>query len=181
MRTLLIATTLLTCGLLLGGCPDENLNDDAGVTLFDVNLIRNDDGLTVQQQREELVALGLTPRIVNALLQDERLGNQYGGDLRSAYEKIAGDDFTALTPDEVQIYVDAASAADEDDELDVELADDEAQTIVSFLTANNLNSSEELAEYLDDSGGSVPANIPDDVLELAFIEFDPDLLLPELP
>jgi len=165
--------------LMIAGCPPEDYDAVAPATLAEIDLIRNDADLTVQEQRTQLEALGLSPLLVNALLQDQRLGNQYGGDLRTAYGKIVEPDLSGLTPDEIQIFGDEASALD--DELEVALTDEEAQAMVIFFDQYHLSTPAELDTFLAESPGSVPGKIPDGVLQALFVDFDPSLLLPSLP
>ncbi len=176
------ALVLLTGLTLLGACvPPEHFENAASATLQDIDPIRNDTKLTVQQKRGKLAALGLDPLTINALLQSERLGNQFGGDLRTAYNKITGGQMTALTADEVQIYGDEASALDANDQLNVTLTDEEAQAIVTFLITNNLDTRTALGAFVDNANNIVPATIPDGVLKALFVDFDPTRLLPKLP
>lgn len=180
MRTTAAFLVLGAAALLVCGCPREDFPAAAPVTLEEIDPIRNDPGLTVQEKRARLEELGLAPLTINALLRGERLGNQFGGDLRTAYAKVTAPDFQALTPDEIQIYGDAASQLDSADDLNVTLTDDQAQKIVEFFFRQDISSAEQLEAYLD-AGGSVPAAIPAGVLEDLFVAFDPARLLPELP
>ena len=165
---------------LLGGCIGP-LADSMPLTRADIDEITGDDTLTPQEQRAALAALGLSPAVINAILTDVRLGNQYGGDLRTAYEKIVNGHMDELTPDEVQIFGDEAS--DLDDTLDYTLEDDEAQAIVSFFVAQEIATKDDLLDFLDDplSALSTPSDVPEGVLNDLFIDFDTDLLIDELP
>jgi len=152
----------------------------------DIQAIRNDSDLTPQEKRAGLEALGLSPLIINGILIEERTGNQYGGDLRTAYNKITGGQFDELTPDEVQILADTATDLDDDvdaiDGLD-ELTDAQAQTIVTFFQSNDITSKEDLIVFLEDplNVAMIPSDIPDGALDALFVEFDTDLLIDELP
>ncbi|MBN2446125.1 MAG: hypothetical protein JXO22_05345 [Phycisphaerae bacterium] len=68
----------------------------------------------------------------------ERLTNQGGGDLLTAGAKIATNQLTSLTADEVQIIGDFINP--QLPNVDLTLTDDEAAAIVEFLQVNNLNS-----------------------------------------
>lgn len=163
----------------LGGCPPELYPTLAPTTLEEANEIINDADLTRQERRDELAALGFSQRTINALLSADRFANQYGGDPRSAYEKVTAPDYTRLTPDEVQFFnADAVSvSADYSTEVD----DVAAQAIVDLFREYDLDSPEELEAFLDDESNRVPTTIPEGVLEFLFVELDPDLVLPRLP
>jgi hypothetical protein len=178
MRTRMLVVGL---GLLaaLGGCPPEDYDTLVGPTLEDVDRVRNDADLDAPAKRAALADLGLTPATINTLLVGERLGNQYGGDLRTAYEKVTNGQFAALTPDEVQVFGDGAS--DVVDDLDIALTDGEALDIVTLFREQGINAPDELQVYLEDPNTVVPSDIPDDVLAPLFIDFDPTQLLPNLP
>ena len=167
--------------LLVVGCPSENYDSLVPTTVADIDLIRNDANLAPQEKRTLLAELGVSPSTINGLLLTERLGNQYGGDLRTAYTKVIAPDFLDLTPDEIQVYGDEASVANREGTLNVNLTDGEAQAIVMFFEANNISSPTELEAFLNDTANSVPGDIPDGVLRELFIDFDPSLLLPRLP
>lgn len=171
---------VLLMGLALSGClPPEQFESAAPATLSEIDPIRDNEDLTPQQMRSQLEELGLSPPTINALLKDERLGNQFGGDLRTAYTKVTAPSFTKLTPDEIQVYGDEASSVDE--ELNVSLTDEEAQAIVTLFQANDLSSPEKLEAFLNNPSNTVPSEIPDGVLSALFLDFDAALLLPRLP
>ncbi len=178
MRTIPAVLLVLGICLGLGGCPPENFDNVLPITQGDVNRILNREGLSAQEMRAELATFGVSPRTINALLADERLGNQYGGDLRSAYTQVVEPDLTALTPDEVQIYGDEASAVDEADDLDVTLSDAEAQAVVDFFVSNNLSSPADVEQELQNGE---PAGVPDGMIRALFVDFDSSVLLPRLP
>lgn len=174
-------TALLVVGAvgLLGGCPPEEYPTLGPATLEEVTVIIEDADLTPQERRDELAALGFTSAAIDALLSAEPLGNQGGGDARSAYEKVVAPDFTALTPDEIQHFNTEAVAVADD--YSTELADRAAQAIADLFDEFDLDSPEELEAFLDAEPDSIPTTIPDGVLEFVFIEFDADLILPRLP
>jgi hypothetical protein len=172
---------LLWTAMLLGGCPAESFLNKVPATQQEINLIVKDTALTPQDQRIQLEALGLSDSTINALLSGQQLGNQFGGDPRTAYNKVAGAEFTQLTPDEVQIYGRQASAADPNHQLSVNLTDSEAQAVVDFFHDFNISSKDALAAWLDTPGNTPPSTIPTGVLRALFVDFDPKLVLPNLP
>ncbi len=174
-----LGLTVLLAAALLGGCPPEEFGHALPTTLTDVTRIVDDTTLTDQEKRVQLEGLGLSPSTINAFLQAQRTGNQFGGDLRSAYDKVVGNRLTALTPDEVQIYGDEAGAADKT--LTATLNDEQAQAVVTFFSDFGISSRDELTAFLDTPGQTVPSLIPDGVLRALFVNFDSDLLLPRLP
>ncbi|MEW6250401.1 MAG: hypothetical protein AB1716_07125 [Planctomycetota bacterium] len=167
--------------ILLTGCPPENYPNVVGTTISEVDRVRNDEDLTPQQKRDSLAQQGFAPTTINALLSTERLANQFGGDLRTAYVKVTGGQLLDMTPDEVQIYGDEASGVTDTDQLDVVIEDAEAQAIVTLFQQNRIRTPEDLSDFLANPDSVIPSDIPPDVLRPLFIEFDPDLLLPELP
>jgi hypothetical protein len=182
---------MLRCGLwLLGcvtlllvvGCPAEDYQNAVSTTLDAINRIRNDTSLTAQEMRTQLADLGLDSSTINALLKSQRLGNQFGGDLRTAYEKVVGGQLSSLTPDEVQIYGDEATTVVNDSTtLSVAYTDTEAQAVLDFFVQNQINTVQELSAYLNDSSNTVPATIPSGTLQGLFVDFDPSKLLSVLP
>jgi hypothetical protein len=163
----------------VAGCEPSVFPAGAGPSLNAVEQIRDDSDLTVVEKRTELALLGLDDVTINAILVDERTGNQFGGDLRTAYDKVVGQRLDTLTPDEVQVYADAASEASED--FDHTVSDSEAAAVVRLLSDNDLRTSGDLNVYLADNANSVPSAIPENLLQDVFLDFDPDLLLDELP
>ena len=171
---------IATLALLLGAC-DVQLRNAFPATLKDVDEIRDNSSLTAQEKRTALVALGFSPTVINALLTDERTANQYGGDLRSAYDKVKGERFTELTPDEVQLYGDGAG--DVDDGISFTLTDEQAQAIVDFFQNNSVAIRNELIAFLEDpiKAATISSKIPANALNDLFVDFDPDALLESLP
>jgi len=183
VRYLVSFSLCLLVVTLPGGCPAENYENRAAATLDQINRIATNSSLSVQERRARLRNLGLSDSTINAFLRTERLGNQFGGDLRTAYTKLVESRFTELTPDEVQIFGDQASLADTTGQLSVRLNDDEAQAVVDFFRDNGLNSKDALKAWLDVTGNEPPDTIPDaaDTLRGLFVDFDLSLLLPRLP
>ncbi len=179
VNTLLHAVLLVSAVGLLVGCPPEHFPDAVPPTIPDIARISQDASLSVQEKRAQLEALGLSPLTVNVILRGERLGNQLGGDLRTAYEKVVGDRLTELTPDEVQFYGDGARTVDST--LSTQFGDATAQEIVSFLQKYDLRNRTQLGVFLGQHPELVPTAIPDGVLKALFVDFDPDRLLSQLP
>jgi hypothetical protein len=61
------------------------------------------------------------------------------------------------------------------------VSDSEAAAVVRLLSDNDLRTSGDLNVYLADNANSVPSAIPENLLQDVFLDFDPDLLLDELP
>ena len=179
MRRYALLPGLLASTLLFAvGCPPDRFDSTLPPLQSQVSRIQGDTTLTPQEQRQQLEALGLTPSIINAILRSVRTGNQFGGDLRSAYEKIAGERFTELTPDEVQIYGDEATKLQAS--LAINLEDAQAQAVVDFFQLQHMNTRAELTTYLA-SGNEIPGGIPTDLLPNLFVDFDPAQVIPDLP
>ncbi|TWT41250.1 hypothetical protein RAS1_39440 [Phycisphaerae bacterium RAS1] len=174
------------CGLLAlvgapAGCPPEDYATLLPTTVEEIEFIRTNAALSASVKRERLAELGLGPLEINAILRDERLGNQLGGELRTAFDKITGGSLSTLTPDEVQVYGD--EAADVDDALNLALTDVEAQAIVDTFRLNNLATVTQLGAFLDDplNAALIPSDVPDGALQSLFIDFDPQRLVDRLP
>lgn len=92
---------------------------------------------------------------------DARLSNQGGGSLVSAGVKVAGNQISALTPDELQVLSDtAASAIDDPQFSNFVLSDDEAEAISDFLTVNGLNSISDVQEAVNNPNSlTVPESL----------------------
>jgi hypothetical protein len=178
-RRALAAVALSCVALLAGGCPPETFPDLVPATLAEITRIQAEDTVRPQDQREELEALGLSPSTINALLRDKDLGNQFGGDLRSAYLKVVEPDFQALTPDEIQIY--AAAATTLQSSLGISFTDVQAQDIVDFFSSADLSSPEELAAFLEATPEFVPSSVTAANLQSLFVTFDPARTLTMLP
>jgi hypothetical protein len=160
------------------GCQPEDFRDAVPTTVADITRIVDDTALSAPEKRAELQGLGLAPLTINAILRAERTGNQFGGDLRSAYDKVVGAQFDFLTPDEVQIYGDAASDADPN--ITTNFTDEEGQEIADFFAQFGVQSRDELSAFLDE-GNIPPGELDAEVYRGLFVDFDPDLLLEQLP
>ncbi len=181
MRTSTSVLITLVIAGVLAGC-DAPRPEGLPAGLDQINAIVNDESLTVQQKRSQLEDLGLNPLVINAILASERTGNQFGGDLRTAYDKVTGGHLNELTPDEVQIYGDEVEAVSANG-TDFTFTDAQAQEIVDLFRANNIATSAELSAFLDDpaSAAVLPADLTSAQLTRLFVDFDTTLLLPKLP
>lgn len=166
-----VGLVLSGCVLMLAGCPQSDYVSTLSPTIEEVDAIRNDADLSAQEKREELRFLGLSETTINALLRTERLGNQFGGDLRSAFEKVTGGELSNMTPDEVQLYSDAAIVVDSN--VSPTISDQQAQAIIELFVAENIGTADDLRTLLTDPGREVPSSIPDNVLQTLFVDFDP--------
>lgn len=180
MKRILAGVLIGLIGVLCTACNTEDFANGLPTTMLDVNRILDNTNLSAQQKRTQLEGLGISPSTVNALLQDERTGNQYGGDLRTAWTKVTGGRLRALTPDEVQIYGDAASAVSSTDSLNVQFTDDEASDVTVFFKDFNITTTEELGAFLD-SGGEPSGSVAADTYRGLFVDFDPNTLITQLP
>ncbi|MGE3182217.1 MAG: hypothetical protein AB7N71_11350 [Phycisphaerae bacterium] len=180
MRILMFSAIATSVTFLAGGCPNAT-RTEFPTNFLEANRFIQDTSLTPQERREQIRLLGITDSVINALMLDTRLGNQFGGDLRSAYDKVTGNGYQRLTPDEVQFFGDEAT--DVSASVDATLDDEEAQAIVNLFQDESLNNSADLATFLADPANSVkiPDAIPDGVLEDLFVDFDTDLLIERLP
>jgi hypothetical protein len=181
MHKMRITRFVLATLLALVGACNGPLQDALPTTMLQVNTILQDSTLSNQTKRTQLAGLGLTSVQIDALLSSVRTANQGGGDLRTAYDKVTAGQLNELTPDEVQLYADAAETADST--ISYTLDDTEAQAIVDLLQSNDIASREQLVAFLDDpvKAASVPAAVPDGSLKGLFVTFDPTLLISQLP
>lgn len=157
----------------LAGCGQFNFERDLPITLEDLNAIRSDTSLEPEEKRAALEELGIDPVVINGLLRDERLANQFGGSLTTAYEKVVGDRFSDLTPDEIQFYAQTAA--------DITYSDAEAQVIRNFFADTAINDAPSLEAFLDDSTSFLDPDIDGENLRAVFVDADPDDVLLELP
>lgn len=160
------------------GCPGEDFPNRLEATLVEVNEVRTSDS-DPQEQREDLRALGFSETDINALLSAERTGNQFGGNLTSAFADVSEGRFQMLTPDEIQIYGDAAG--DVDGGPNFTLSDAEAQAILELFVSGDIDDADALSAFLADPANEIPESIPDDVLEELFVDFDPSGVVDQLP
>lgn len=166
---------------LLLACVPTLLAAACGLTAFPagisdleaVDRIRTDDNLTPVEAREALAELGFDEIAVNALLRDVRLGNQFGGDLASAFAKVDGQRLSELTPDEIQAYGDATATTT--------YSDAEAQEIADLFAQTPLNSAAEVESFLDEPASVLSAGIDEQNLRAVFVDFDPQDVLDDIP
>ena len=176
---MIILSILVPFVTLAIGCEMESFPNSVPASLGDVNAIRGDATLTSAEKRAGLEALGIDTITINAILTDDRTGNQFGGDLESAHAKVTGRRLNDLTPDEVQIYADAAS--EEDSSFSFDINDEQAAATVNMLVENGIDSTDALSTFINDSNNVIPVVIPEDFLNNVFLDFDPSLLLDQLP
>jgi hypothetical protein len=179
----LLATAIAATGLMLAlGCGQTQYPDALPATLEEVERVVDDDSLDPEEKREQLAVLleiedasdpdSADAVLLNALLQDERLANQFGGNLSSAYDKVVGDQLSEMTPDEVQYYGDATDQ--------VTLSDSEAQAIADLFGAERIDSLTDLEEFLDDPASELPDEIDEEDLRSVFIETSPNYVRDKL-
>jgi hypothetical protein len=167
--------------LVLAGCPPEDYGTLVPATLTQINRIHNDPNMPPWEMRSRLADLGLDAATINVVLSDKVLGNQFGGTLRTAYDKLTEPQYTALTPDEIQIF--AIQASSVGTALNVQFNDDQAQAVAKWFRDNDLNSGAEVDAYLNVPGHTAPPGIDNgaDTVRSLFVSFDYSLLLPKLP
>lgn len=173
MRVLLMSLGVGAACWGSAGCGAVHFTSELPLDLPALNDIRTNDSLTPQEKRDALSALGIAPEIINALLIDERLANQFGGTLTTAYNKVVGDQLTALTPDEVQLYGDATAVTTYEDA--------EAQAISDFFVQNGLLSTDDLSAYLDSPTADLPSSIDEANLTGVFITTSTTTVRDQLP
>ncbi len=174
---LILGATLLA---LVGGC-NGPLSDSLPTTLIQVNAILTDSTLSGEVKRARLAELGFTPAQIDTFLTNERTANQGGGNLRTAYDKVVNSQLNQLTPDEIQLYADAAKVADST--ISFTLSDQNAQAIADLFQSNAIASKDQLSAFLDDPAEAVtiPSTVPDGSLKAVFVTLDPTLLNEQLP
>lgn len=167
---------VLVAGLI--GCAQEFPNQ-LPTSIQEVDAIVKDTDLTPQEKRERLEMMGLTPLLINAVLRDDETGNQFGGDLSSAFAKITQGRLTELTPDEVQIYAEAAK--DVKGGPTVTFTDAQAQLVVDLFVNHGLRRLTDLAAYLSNTSNELPKDLTRASLKQLFVDFDPNNLRDQLP
>lgn len=170
---------MLAAVMILSGCGLETFYSTLPPTLNEIDVVAGDDSLSPQEKRQRLEELGLTPLVINAVLSDQRTANQFGGDLRSAYDKVVGGMFDQMTPDEIQLYNDAARNAS--NTITFTLSDAEAQAIHDLFVNNDIQTEDELSAFLANPENEVPAPIPAGSLQQLFVDLDPALVRDQLP
>jgi hypothetical protein len=166
---------LLCSGIagLAAGCGTLIYPDALNTNLTETNGIVNDPDLDGAEKRSQLAALGIPETTINALLRDTRTANQFGGTLESAYDKVVGDNFTGMTPDEIQLYGDATD--------ETTFSDEQAQALQDFFGATGINTATALETYLDTPGSEIPAVLDAGEVRAVFVDFNPDDVLDDLP
>ena len=162
-----------TAALVMGGCGARSFSSELPANLDEIDAIRDDDTLSPQQKREALAALGIDPVTINGLLRDELLGNQFGGDLQSAFDKVTADQLDQLTPDEIQAYGDATGVTS--------YGDDEAARIARFFQDESIRSRDDLENWLDDPQNILPDGIDEQNLRGVFVDTSPNDVIDDLP
>lgn len=170
MRLGVLATT---AALLMGGCGAKSFSSELPANLDEIDAIRNDSTLSPQQKREALAELGIDPVTINGLLRDERLGNQFGGDLQSAFDKVTHDQLDQMTPDEIQAYGDATGVTS--------YTDEEAARIAQFFQDEGIHSRDDLQSWLDDPQNILPDGIDEQNLRGVFVDTSPNDVIADLP
>jgi hypothetical protein len=181
MRLMLLLPVGLSAVVMLVGCPPEDYAGLLPPTQAQIAQIHDDPNMPPPEMRSRLAELGLDPVTINAIMQDKPLGNQFGGTLRTAYDKLVSGNFTALTPDEIQLY--AIAAGQVDPAVSVQINDAQAQALVTMFQDSDLQTPTQVAAWLDTPGNFVPAVLPDGatVVRNLFVDFDFRSLLPVLP
>lgn len=174
----LLAVWTSTIALLACGCGTVDFPAALGGSTLDVDRIVGDADLTGQEKRDQLAALGFSQTTINALLRDTRTANQFGGTLTTAFNKLTSGRLNELTPDEIQIYADAAEDAGGPS---VNIADDAALGIADFFIANSILTREDLEQVLADPSIEIPGIISVGSLTDVFVDFDPNEVIEQLP
>jgi hypothetical protein len=163
---------------LLAGCVPQTPENAVPASRQDVEAIRDNESLTLQERRETLAAMGLSEIVINVVMIDQRLANQFGGDLRTALNKVSGERLSDLTPDEVQYYADAASGNNGAPFFDIQ--DEEAQAISDLFVDENINSADDVEAFLDDPNAEIPEATSRETLQDLFVDVDPNDLVDQL-
>lgn len=172
LRFIEIKTFLISATVLVAGC-GQNFFPESLPLLSDVlDGIVNDGSLDPQEKRDKLAAYGIDDVTINTLLRDERLANQFGGDLTSAMDKVENSRFATLTPDEVQYFGDATDLTT--------YADAEALAITELFQDESINSSDDLQAFLDDPATELPTAIDETNLKEVFINASLDTIRDKL-
>jgi hypothetical protein len=175
MRSVAVWTAV--AGLALaGGCAvtePSDLRGALGITLEEASRIVSNDDLSPQEKRDALAEFGLDPLIINAIMSSDRLANQFGGTLRTAFDKVTGGRLSEMTPDEVQIYADGVGSAGGES---LNITDRAALLMTLIFVDNEINTIEELEAFLDNPVNEVSSEIPSGALRSIFVDFDPEEL-----
>jgi hypothetical protein len=168
VRALLMS---LTTAAALAGCGVTDIPGAVDTPLETVTQIVADTGLTSQEKREELRDLGFSDVLINGLLDADRLGNQFGGDLESARDKVIAETIDTMTPDEIQAYGDA---------IGPQFTDPVAQILSDTFRDEALNSQDAIEAWLDDPVNELPSSVNVDDVRTVFVDSDPDDVIDDL-
>lgn len=160
-------------------CDSEVFENSLTPRLASVVEVRDSTALSGQEKRAALAGMGLDPLTINAILRGVRTANQFGGTLRTSFEKVSGDRLSELTPDEVQLYSDAA--VDVDGTINYSITDPQADAAVQLFDQYGIESRDALAALLGDPAAPPPNGLPDGFLNDVFVAFDPTRLASVLP
>lgn len=172
MRLRLFPASTAVCALLMG-CGAQNLDTFLPTTLDHVDDIRNSTALEPQEMRDQLAALGFDDVTINGLLRAITFGNQFGGTITTAYNKVVNGEIFSLTPDEIQIYANESGAGS--------FTDDSASKLAAWFADNSITTGESLGTALDDPAIEFVSGLGADTVRAVFVDFDPADLLPSLP
>ena len=100
--------------------------------------------------------------LTSCMASSDRLSNQGGGTILSAVAKVASDDLTSLTPDEIQLLAEGAEDLLPDVDLPP-LTDEQAQAVADVLDEFNLDSLDDVAVFIDQ-------------VEQGQVDIDPDVM-----
>lgn len=102
------------------------------------------------QVRKSILTVAAATLIVltSCMASPDRLSNQGGGTVLSAVAKVASDDLTSLTPDEIQLLAEGADGLLPDVDLPP-LTDEQAQAVADVLDEFDLDSLDEVAVFID--------------------------------
>ena len=173
-----VTLTALSLAAGLMGCEQRSFPNDLPASTEEVDHIVGNGRLSPQEKRDQLLNLGFPPDVVNAILRGERTANQFGGSTVSAWNKVSIGAFTTMTPDEVQLYADAVTAANGPS---FNINDDQAQATVSLFNVNAIDTSKQLDAFLKDPANEQPTTIPANFLKDVFVTFDPNEVKGQLP
>jgi hypothetical protein len=102
--------------------------------------------------------------LTSCMASPDRLSNQGGGTVLSAVAKVASDDLTSLTPDEIQLLAEGVEDLLPDIDLPP-LTDEQAQAVVDLLDEFDLDSLDDVAVFIEQvSQGQV--DIDPDVIDI---------------
>lgn len=102
--------------------------------------------------------------LTSCMASPDHLSNQGGGTILSAVAKVASDDLTSLTPDEIQLLAEGADGLLPDVDLPP-LTDEQAQAVADVLDEFDLDSLDDVAVFIEQvSQGQI--DIDPDVIDI---------------